>query len=305
MGMRRRAMALAAFALGIGTAVALSPAGGASAATGSTPTYSGFVVMGGPDLNGDLSTVPAATRAAVLQSAQTGQEAVYDEATGTYSMVSASDTDTTGAEPSAAPDSDSTVTPNDVTGGFYLPTGVRRSSYRFDQTSATKLGVVENPDEDIVAEVDIKFSEEITGNTSDYWRYVYSLDYKKGGLYRLNVRLTCAVNETGKPDDYCTSITYPNGAKDSGVTPSHVVEVHDLATGNTVNSNPSGFFGTHSTPPPSGSSQVKKFAHLTEDAYFSDYDTTDQALIRGWDVCVPKKSTFSGVTLCTSSGTGH
>jgi len=66
-----------------------------------------------------------------------------------------------------------------------------------------------------------------------------------------------------------------------------IVDVHDPATGNTVNSNPPGFLGTRSTPPPTESKQVVKYVHLTEEAYFSNDAVTDKALIRGFDVCVP------------------
>lgn len=304
MIMRRMAAVIAATVLGIATAAIAIPSSSAAPAS-STPTYSGFVVEGGPDLPDNLSNAPAAVRTAVLQSARTGQEAIYNDATGTYSMASTTGSDSadrTGVAPSSTPD---TITPDSVTGGFHLPGGTRYSDYRFNQNTATKLGVVRNSDGAVVGEVDIKFVQTITGGSSSYWKYAYSLSYKKGGLYRLNVRLTCAVNETGRPDDYCTSITYPNGAKDTNVSASHVTEVHDLAIGNTVQTNPTGFFGHHSTPPPTGSAQVKKYAHLTENAYFSDYGVTDQALVRGWDVCVPKKATFSGVKLCQSSGTGY
>lgn len=291
----------AAAVLGIAPA-AIAITNSDAATTGTTPAYSGFVIQGGPDLPDNLSNASPETRAAVLQSAQTRQEAIYNDTNGTYSMVSTTADDESGATPSSAPD---TITPDSVVGGFHLPGGTRASDYRWNQTSATKLGVVRNSDGAIVGEVDVEEIERITGNTSDYWSYQPVLDYKKGGVYRLYIRLTCAVNETGKPDDYCTSITYPNGAEDVGVTPSTSHEVHDLAVGNTVNANSTGFFGTHSTPPPSGSTQVKKYAHLTEVAQFPTYGVEDKALIRGWDVCVPNKTTFSGVTLCTSSGTGY
>lgn len=102
------------------------------------------------------------------------------------------------------------------------------------------------------------------------------------------------------PDDVTAGFYLP-----TGIRRSHTTEVHDLATGNTVNSNPTGFFGLHSTPPPPDSAQVEKFAYLTESAYFSDYGVTDKATVRGFDVCVPNKKTFSGVYLCATSGTGH
>jgi hypothetical protein len=286
---KKTVLSAAAALMASSVVVCATPAAAVSVA----PQYRGFEVVGGPAYSTSLADAPHAYRAAVMGSAASGKPAVFDPATGGYVIG--------GAVAAQA----AVVTPDSVTGGFYLPAGTKRSAYRWDQTSVTKLGVVANPDGDIVAEVDIKIVETITGNTSDYWKYSYNLNYRKGGLYRLNVRLTCAVNEKGKPDDYCTSIVYPNGKHDTGVTPSHVTEVHDLATGNTVNNNPTGFFGTHSSPPPSGSTQVIKFAHLTESAYFSDYKITDQALIRGYDVCVPKKASFSKVTLCGSSGDGH
>ena len=97
----------------------------------------------------------------------------------------------------------------------------------------------------------------------------------------------------------------PNGAHDTNVTAAHSTEVHDLAVGNTVNANVIGFFGLHSTPPPSGSKQVVKYAQLAEHAYFSNYKTTDSNYDRTFGVCVPNKTVFSGVTLCATSGTGH
>jgi len=257
-------------------------------------TYQGFVIEGGPELPSRLSDAPAKVRSAVLDSARTGRTAVYNQKTGRYDLAS---------DENNVPQ-DQKV-PLNVTGGFRLPKGIRRDSYNWEQTTSTKLGVVANPDHDVVAEVDVKFHERAEGHTSDQWKYRYSLHYKRGGLYRLNVELTCAVNKKGKPDDYCISITYPNGKKDRGVTPSHVVEVHDLATGNTVNSNPSGFFGTHSTPPPAGSKQVIKYAHLTESAYFAEYKLTDTRKIRGYDVCVPRRAQLSGVKLCSTSGDGR
>jgi hypothetical protein len=131
------------------------------------------------------------------------------------------------------------------------------------------------------------------------------LNYVSGGLYKLDVGYNCAVNEIGRDDDYCSSIKYSNSAKDVGVTPAHSTEVHDLATGNTVNAAVTGFFGTHSTPPPSGSKQVVKFAQLTESAYFANYRVTDTVRVRTWDVCVPNTRSFAKVALCGNSGTGH
>jgi len=257
-------------------------------------TYQGFVIEGGPDLPSRLSDAPAKVRSAVLDSARTGRTAVYNQKTRRYDLTSSDNTDQQYQN-----------APLNVTGGFYLPKGIRRHAERWDQTTSTKLGVVANPDHDIVAEVDVKIVERITGGSSTRWHYGYSLHYKRGGLYRLNVELTCVVNKKGKPDDYCTSITYPNGAKDTHVTPSHTLEVHDLATGNTVNMNPSGFFGRHSTPPPTGSTQVRKYAHLTESAYFAEYDVTDKVKVRGFDVCVPKRKHLNGITLCSKSDDGH
>jgi hypothetical protein len=144
----------------------------------------------------------------------------------------------------------------------------------------------------------------INGNTSDYWHFEYSLNQVSGGLWRLDVGYQCAVNKTGVADDYCTVITYPDGNKDVGVTASHSTQIHDLATGNTTNNQTTGFFGTHSTPAPSGSKQVVKYAQLYETAYFQQYNVYDHASIRTFDVCVPNKATFSGVTLCAASGTG-
>jgi len=193
--------------------------------------------------------------------------------------------------------------PANVSSGYLLPGGTRTGSYTWQQTSVTQLGVIDLAG-NIDAEVFIKIKESITGNTSDYWHYEYSLNQVSGGLWRLDVGYQCAVNKTGVPDDYCTVITYPDGSKDVGVTASHSTEIHDLATGNTTNNQTTGFFGTHSSPPPSGSKQVVKYAQLYETAYFQQYNVYDHASIRTFDVCVPNKATFSGVTLCATSGTG-
>ncbi|HEU0164356.1 MAG TPA: ATP-binding protein, partial [Thermomicrobiales bacterium] len=148
----------------------------------------------------------------------------------------------------------------------------------------------------IDAEVLIKIKESITGNNSDYWHYEYNLNQVSGGLWKLDVGYQCAVNKTGTADDYCTAITYPDGSKDVGATASHSTEIHDLAIGNTANNQTTGFFGTHSAPPPSGSKQVVKYAQLYETAFFQQYNVYDHASIRTFDVCVPNKASFSGVT---------
>jgi hypothetical protein len=130
--------------------------------------------------------------------------------------------------------------PSSVSSGYTLPGGSRTGAYTWQQTAATQLGVVDMAG-NIDAQVFIKIKESITGNSSDYWHYEYSLNQVFGGLWRLDVGYQCAVNKTGVADDYCTVITYPDGNKDVGVTASHSTAIHDLATGNTTINQTTGF----------------------------------------------------------------
>lgn len=150
-----------------------------------------------------------------------GQPQIYDPATNSYQP----DVAGVGAAPSASAGS---VQPNNVTSGYTLPGGTRTGAYLWKQNTATQLGVTAQPSGDIVAEVNIKFNEQLQGNTSDQWSYVFSLNYVEGGLWRLTVPYRCAVNETGQPDDYCENITYPDGSKDQNLTRPFTTEVHDL-----------------------------------------------------------------------------
>ncbi|MBO0884116.1 MAG: hypothetical protein J2P17_28050 [Mycobacterium sp.] len=272
--LRRRLRVFALIALPMTAVIAMTSAAHAAA----KPRYAGFVVVGGPAHS-------AAWKTAVRESARTGATEVFDSSTGTY-----------------VPETARTLS---TASGYHLPEGVRRSDYVWQQNTATSLGVVAEPDQDIVAQVNIKIRESITGNTSDYWKYDFTLDQSVGeDLWKLDVGYQCAVNETGQSDDYCQDITYPDGSQETGLTPPTTQEVHDLAVGNTVNAAVSGFFGTHSTPPPSGSKRVVKFAMLTEFAEFPDYGVVDHGYIRMFDVCVPNKVSFSNVKLCQYSGTG-
>ena len=278
---RRRLRVIALVALPAAAVMTLASTAHAAAANSpaAKPRYAGFVVIGGPAHG-------AAWKAAVRESARTGTTEVFNAKTGKY-----------------APESARTLS---TASGYHLPEGTRRTDYLWVQNTPTALGVVAQPDGDIVAQVNIKIRESITGNTSDYWKYDFTLDQVVGDdLWKLDVGYECAVNETGQPDDYCQDITYPDGSQETGLTPPSTQEVHDLAVGNTVNAAVSGFFGTHSTPPPSGSKRVVKFAMLTEFAEFPDYGVTDIGRIRMFDVCVPNKVTFSNVKLCQYSGTGN
>jgi hypothetical protein len=269
----------------------------ASGAT-TTPRFSGFVVEGA-NVPSDLSTAPSAVRTAVLTSAQNHTIALADGSGGfTYEPASP-------AAASGAP-APNAVQPASVASGYHLPGGTMKSPYVWQQTSNTTLGIVDNSSGKTVEQVNLTFKESITGNSSDYWAYSFAITQVKGDAWSLDVSYKCVVNEKNANDEYCTSITYPDGKKDSAdVTPSHTQTVHSTSTGGATNGNVTGFFGTKSTPPPSGSSQIIKFAQLGEYAYFPTYGLEDYALIRTYDVCVPKKSTFSGVTLCSSSGTGN
>jgi hypothetical protein len=283
----------------VGTLVVLASTAAAATVTApavakpSTPSghrYAGFVVIGGPSWDGKASDAPAWWLRAVSDSARTGKNA-FVTSPGHYVLLAA------GA-----------ARPDNVACCYYLPDGNRYSSYGWQQTTPTQSGVVITETQEIVAEVEIRFRETITGNTSDYWKYAYQLHYVKGGAYNMDADYRCAVNINGHPDQYCKSITYPDGSKDTDVSEGVPITIHDLndADLDQVDRPMTGFFGLHSTPPPNDTAQVIKYALMDEYTTWPQFDNTiDQTFVRTYDVCVPKRQVFSGVTLCTSSGTGH